>query len=100
VWSGDSALYYLRGSNSLWRFELGSPAGTEIFTVPGRAARGYGLIPCLSEDKTWLAWRWTSQTKEGLRNGTILFDLKNTEYRELNGWWYNIKWLVARADEN
>jgi hypothetical protein len=96
VWGDDKTIFYLRGSNSLWQYELGAADGTEVISLPGTPSVGYGLVPCVSADKTWLAWSWTSQRGRNLEHGTILIDLKNREYRSLAGWWYNVQWLAGR----
>ncbi|MGQ0633717.1 MAG: hypothetical protein ACT4QC_03830 [Planctomycetaceae bacterium] len=98
TWGGDNAIYFLRGSNSIWKHELQSAQTTEIMTVPGRPARGFSVAPHLSADKTWLAWAWSCARNEGKKHGTILIDLKRGEYRELRGWWDNVQWLEGEGE--
>lgn len=93
TWYARDTILFLRGSNSLWQFRIGDPNPAEMLSVPGKAMPGYSIMPHLSTDKTWLAWGWTSKTRDGFRNGTILIDLRHNEYRQLKGWWYNVQWL-------
>ncbi len=96
VWGDDKTIFFLRGSNSLWQYRLGDADATEVIALPGKPSAGYGVVPCVSADKTWLAWGWTSQRGGKLEHGTILIDLKNREYRSLAGWWSNVQWLTGR----
>jgi hypothetical protein len=96
VWGDDSTIFFLRGSNSLWRYQIGAVDGTEIKSLSGKPAAGFALTPCVSTDRTWLAWCWTSERGKNREHGTILIDLKNREYRSLTGWWHNVQWLVPQ----
>ncbi len=95
TWGNDETLFFVRGSNSLWRYRLGATSATEVVAVRGNPAPGFAEEPQLSGDKTWLAWGWTIENAGRPKNGMILFDVESNEYRQLDGWWRNVRWLAA-----
>jgi hypothetical protein len=99
-WGGDGTLYFVRGSNSMWSYRLGSRDASHVLTIPGKPVPGMGLAPHVSGDMTWVAWGWTAELAKVRKKGTILIDIVNQEYRELRGWWYNVQWLGRGAVTN
>jgi hypothetical protein len=97
TWGDDKTIFFVRGSNSLCQYRLGAADATDVITLTGKPAANWGMVPCVSADKTWLAWGWTSQRGQNLEHGTILVDLQNRDYRSLTGWWHNVQWLAGRG---
>ncbi|HEV3298614.1 MAG TPA: hypothetical protein VG055_03195 [Planctomycetaceae bacterium] len=57
------------------------------------AEGSFAAPPVLSRDRSWLAWRWAFKGASGPpQRGTVLFDLKNGEYRPLDQSWHAVTW--------
>jgi len=55
AWGSDTNVFFVRGSNTLWSYEIGASQATRIVALPGESNPGYASEPLLSTDKTWLA---------------------------------------------
>lgn len=100
-WGPGGAIFFLRGENSLWRYDAGQKNPQRILHVPGRRSSdtgSYALAAVLSNDKTWLCWQWATKgpwyTLGGMRFGVVLVDLQRKEYRTLEGHWSNVAWAT------
>lgn len=85
----------------LLRYRVGKPTAEKLVVVTpalsslnGRGS--YRMNPVVALDRSWVGWGWTAEPRGKLRHGTILIDLKNKEYRLLNGWWHNMQWVVTK----
>jgi hypothetical protein len=98
VWGEGDSIYFVRGETTLWTATLAAKEPMRLFEAVGRPASepgkgSYAEPPVLSRDRSWLAWRWTLKGwLNMLRNGTVLVDLENREYRLLDRSWSNVNW--------
>ncbi len=102
AWGNEKAVFFLRGANSLWRYQIGDQEPTRLLIVHGSTNDGYveapqltgkswfpwewAKAPLLSQDKSWLAWGWARGTRTEPKKGTVLVDLENEDYRVLKGY--------------
>jgi hypothetical protein len=98
VWGEGDSIYFVRGETTLWSATIAAKQPTRLLQAVGQPAsdRGKGSYaerPVVSRDGSWLAWRWALKGWFGsVRDGTVLVDLKNHEYRLLDRTWTNINW--------
>jgi hypothetical protein len=96
TWGTGGSIYFGRGETSLWTATLGATQPTLLYDLGRSASEAQGSFaapPVLSRDGSWLAWRWALKGASGPpQRGTVLFDLKNHEYRLLDQSWHAVNW--------
>jgi len=96
TWGAGGSIYFGRGETSLWTATLGATEPTLLYDLGRSASEAHGSFaapPVLSRDGSWLAWRWALKGASGPpQRGTVLFDLKNHEYRLLDQSWHAVNW--------
>jgi hypothetical protein len=96
TWGAGDSIYFGRGETSLWTATLGATEPTRLYDLGGSASDAQGSFaapPVVSPDGSWLAWRWALKGASGPpQRGTVLFDLKNREYRLLDQSWHTVNW--------